>query len=121
MTTVALVDRLDHKRLLLACCIVMMTALSVLSTSFWGWDDQVTLEFGHGKNDGYKRVRRVGVLTGCRSKWCQINNSPTYSTDLTFARIQVARVRVGQVRMSHHETQPFWKACQVPRGVNFFF
>jgi hypothetical protein len=50
-----------------------------------------TLEFGQGKNDGYKRVRRVGVLTGCRSKWCQINNSPTYSTtDLALARIQVA-------------------------------
>jgi sugar porter (SP) family MFS transporter len=49
MTTVALVDRVGRKRLLSACCIVMMTALSALSLSFWGWDDQVTIEFGQGQ------------------------------------------------------------------------
>jgi MFS family permease len=44
MSTVLLVDKLGRKRMLCLCCIVMMTALSALSTSFWGWDDNVGME-----------------------------------------------------------------------------
>jgi MFS family permease len=43
MSTVVLVDKLGRKRMLCICCIVMMTALSALSTSFWGWNDEVEL------------------------------------------------------------------------------
>lgn len=39
MTTVALVDRVGRKRLLLTCCGVMITALVVLAVCFWGNDD----------------------------------------------------------------------------------
>jgi MFS family permease len=40
MSTVVLVDKLGRKRMLCFCCIVMMTALSALSTSLWGWNGQ---------------------------------------------------------------------------------
>ena len=44
MSTVVLVDKLGRKRMLCLCCIVMMSALAALSTSFWGWNDQVEVE-----------------------------------------------------------------------------
>eukprot|EP00934_Nitzschia_sp_Nitz4_P002084 Nitzschia sp. Nitz4//scaffold16_size188269//20445//22369//NITZ4_001769-RA/size188269-augustus-gene-0.88-mRNA-1//-1//CDS//3329538449//2084//frame0 len=37
--TVALVDRLGRKVLLLTGCAIMMMALSALTYGFWGWDD----------------------------------------------------------------------------------
>ena len=46
MSTVLLVDRLGRKQMLGICCVVMMTALSALSTSFWGWDDDGGVDFG---------------------------------------------------------------------------
>ena len=41
--TVALVDRLGRKLLLCAGCLIMSSALAVLSFSFWGWDEMVTV------------------------------------------------------------------------------
>jgi sugar porter (SP) family MFS transporter len=43
ISTVLLVDRVGRKRLLMVCCIIMMTALSALSTSFWGWNGTAEL------------------------------------------------------------------------------
>ena len=44
--TVLLVERVGRKFLLSLGCLVMMTALSALSTSFWGWDDHIDTETG---------------------------------------------------------------------------
>ena len=38
MSTVLLIERVGRKRLLCACCAIMVIALSALSITFWDWD-----------------------------------------------------------------------------------
>ena len=45
-TTVALVDRVGRKRLLLTCCAVLLISLLTLSCSFWNWQRGVPHQFG---------------------------------------------------------------------------
>jgi sugar porter (SP) family MFS transporter len=45
-TTVALVDRVGRKRLLLTCCAVLLISLITLSCSFWGWKNGAAHTFG---------------------------------------------------------------------------
>jgi len=42
--TVLLVERLGRKFLLCTGCLIMMVALSALSASFWGWDENADIE-----------------------------------------------------------------------------
>jgi hypothetical protein len=39
----------------------------------WGYQK---INLGLAKNDGYERASKVGVSTGCRWRWCRINNPP---------------------------------------------
>jgi MFS family permease len=56
MSTVVLVDKLGRKRMLCFCCIVMMTALSALSTCFWDWNEQVEVEL--------PTIQKLAILVG---------------------------------------------------------
>jgi hypothetical protein len=44
-TTVALVDRVGRKRLLLTCCAVLLAALTTLSCVFWNWKNGASHTF----------------------------------------------------------------------------